>query len=304
MVETKETTSENHTKSKDAPNKSEKHEKYSLWLTGAYTFCTFLLLIVAVATLIVSVYTVNQSVKIANESVSNAKNAYNLTNYSIQYEIEQQNSFNKHAAAEQFKIEIESMETLLNTYERIYSQGYDLTNNSFGVGLHINEKYLTYQINNKNGNQNAYYYVVYSGDTYNTLKYKTVPFEVFGHNYSKTLDYISGIVDSGRIVNTTVKTLEIPNPLYNDHGMYYLYAKDISDFNQTTSKNLYLFYNNITNAELNRAYLQSYIDRNNGNATNLNTQYFDSYMDMRFNIMQASKMIPTILEELNNETKN
>ena len=91
----------------------------------------------------------------------------------------------------------------------------------------------------------------------------------------------------------------IPGPIYNEHGMYYIYAKDISMFDGDLPQNLYTYYSVLTAAESDRAYIQSYLDMN-PNAS-LNGQYFIAYMNMRSDLIRANQLAPTILTELSNE---
>lgn len=91
----------------------------------------------------------------------------------------------------------------------------------------------------------------------------------------------------------------IPGPIYNEHGMYYIYTKDISMFDGDLPQNLYTYYSVLTDSESNREYIQSYLDMN-PNAP-LNGQYFIAYMDMRSDIIRANQLAPTILTELSNE---
>jgi hypothetical protein len=101
----------------------------------------------------------------------------------------------------------------------------------------------------------------------------------------------------------------IPTKLYNDHGMYYVYTKDIPKFNPKLAQDLDTFYNEVILAESDRDYLQNYIDKNQirvdaNNSSFITLQYFTAYMDMRVNIMKASELASNVTTELNEEINN
>jgi 5'(3')-deoxyribonucleotidase len=91
----------------------------------------------------------------------------------------------------------------------------------------------------------------------------------------------------------------IPPPLYNEHGMYYTYVKDVPKFNPALATKLDTFYNDITSAEADRTTIQS---NTAIGWQSLKGQYFSAYMDMRMNIINASELEPSILRELNSQS--
>jgi hypothetical protein len=294
MVETKETTSENHTKSRDTPNKSEKHEKYSLWLTGAYTVCTFLLLIVAIVALIISINTANESVKIANESVSNAKNAYDLTNYTIQHTIEEQNLLDKQEATEQFGIEMNSIDPLIQNYAYYYFNNFDLKSNGKNVILDPQvDEYLLVNASEKMLTRTPFVLVLHN-NTVIDAHVIAVPLNI---DKNGNFDVNIKLGDSEHSHYCVLTNPIIPPQLYGDNGVYYIYMHNIPKFDPELAYNINEFYYEITSAEAGRRYIQEYIatQKETQGGYVLENTYFVAYMNMRVNIMKASKLSPLII---------
>lgn len=127
-----------------------------------------------------------------------------------------------------------------------------------------------------------------------SMKYPPITLDDMGYKIGDNSYYIDNILLNQFPV--VVDNPIIPRPIYNDHGMYYVYETDISKFDKDLSYDLYLFYNNLTIAESYRQYIQNYLDSHpNGK---LNGQYFDAYMDMRIRIIYAANMAKKILKEL------
>jgi hypothetical protein len=222
-----------------------------------------------------------------------------LTNQGAVDQWNRQISFDKKGAAQQFSIEITSFNGTLQTYASEYSQNKDLT--CGGSEVNIDPNRLTVLML---GGDIPYELVFNNGSI---TAYKGYP------NYSSgnSQGYIVGYKFPDAPQNPTfqscvISTPIIPPTLYNEHGMYYFYVKDIPKFDPDLSKKLNVFYNDITSSEADRAYIQNYLDLNKVNpigiqSQSLKGQYFSAYMDMRMDIMNASELEPIIVEELNQQ---
>lgn len=223
-----------------------------------------------------------------------------LVNQGVTDQWDRQISFDKQGAAQQFSIEISSLNDTLQTYATLYSQNKDLT--CGGSEVNIDPNKIT---------------VLMLGDE--------IPYELVFNNRSITAykgypNYSSGdpqiYVVGFKFPNAPkvstfqscqISTPIIPPTLYNEHGMYYAYVKDIPKFEPTLARNLNTFYNKITTAETDRQYIQNYLDSRNDipiGSQSIRGQYFSAYMDMRMNVIDAAQMEPEIKQELETQSQN
>jgi hypothetical protein len=223
------------------------------------------------------------------------------TDYSIRHTIEQQNNVSKNAAAEMFLFEIESLNDTLGHYAFYYNNYYDLKLGDQNVILppHVN---VTVFITSENDTDATPIKM-----EINNGKIDVAPMRIIPVYDNGTVTRVSPDLlitnPNGLIEFFELGKIRLPSPLYNEHGMYYLYTKDISNFNKTVAQDLYTFYNEVRIAESDRVYIQTYLDAH-PNVNDLKGAYFDSYMQMRFYIINANLMVPRILQELDNETKS
>jgi hypothetical protein len=219
--------------------------------------------------------------------------------YQIKKQIKEQIEFNKKAIATQLFIEINLMNPSLQINAENYSRNYDLmaNNESLDKNLELDGVYLITHKNNKS----SYEMIIHKGIYTQSARMIDAPYYYNGEKYSVTVTTIHK-EDSTVYIPTTLENPILPSPLYFEHGMYHIYAKDLVNFNKNLAQNLYIFYNKLINAESNRAFLQAYADSKDGNISDLSGRYFDSYMDMRFNVIEASKMVQDLLNDLNIES--
>jgi hypothetical protein len=255
-------------------------------------------ILLAISAVFVSIYSLGVS----------KSNSIALADYTMQQQI----SFDKHSAANQLSIEINSMNQSLQNYASAYMNYYDFSD-ELGKNIVIDPKGNSLlRVSDKSGNGTRLYDMIVVNGIFKTRKVGGVPVRNNG-----TLNMIYPPIDmadvGNKVGNETYYTNNtvidwfivvidnpmIPSPLYNDHGMYYVYERDISQFDKNLSRDLYVFYNFLTIAETNRQYVQNYLDSHPN--SKLNGQYFDAYMDMRLNIIYVSEMAPTILKELDTE---
>ena len=229
----------------------------------------------------------------------------------------QQTSFDKQGAAEQFYIEINSLEPLIQRYASFYFSNYDLSYND--------NKTPGYK--NISINPNIYTILKISSDNYERIQ---SPYLLTLYNNTYDRGYLlnnppigneTGLIqvvdvnitdDNGSLLPSEVIDCYLSNPiipsqLYNDNGMFYVYVKDIPKFDPILAQNLDSFYYEVTTAEADRNYLENHLSAQNEthtNGYNEEDQYFNVYMDMRVNIMKASELLPVIINELNEEISN
>jgi hypothetical protein len=108
------------------------------------------------------------------------------------------------------------------------------------------------------------------------------------YNYYKYNTYPS-ISDS----NGTKRVLSA-SPFYNlNNGLYFVFNQDISRFDYKTSSNIYKFYNNLLNAEIDREFIIQY-----GNTTGMEPAVDLTYSEMKYLIIDCGDNLPKIREEL------
>jgi len=225
-----------------------------------------------------------------------------ITNLGASDQWNRQISFDKTGAAQQFSIEITSMNDTLQTYAYEYSQNKDLTCGGSEAKIDPNKitvlmlgDSIPYELVFDNGSITSYR--GYPNYTNVDLKSGAA---IIGYNFPKAP------------MTRTFQSCEVTSPiipptLYNEHGMYYVYVKDVPKFNSKLSKNLNMFFNDIISAEADRAYLQNYLDENKiypigiQSVLTIKGQYFSAYMDMRMKIIDAARLQPIVLEELNRQ---
>jgi hypothetical protein len=211
------------------------------------------------------------------------------------YFVNQQISFDKQGAAEQFSIEIISLNDTLQAYAYEYSQNKDLTCGGSEVNIDPNKTTVLML------SGGVPYELVFNNQS--ITAYKGYP------NYTNINSQILVVgfkfpnaPPAPRFQSCQISDPIIPPNLYNEHGMYYTYVKDVPKFNQELAKKLYVFYNDITSAEADRGYIQNYLDLNNPLITqSFKGQYFSAYMDMRMDIINASQLEPAIVQGLNQQ---
>jgi len=210
-------------------------------------------------------------------------------------------SFDKQGAAEQFSLEITSMNESLQSYASIYTHNYDIVcegnpvpdiNSKNTVILLLDDSSIPYEL--KINNHSIFTIKGYPD-------YVSDDRRLIGHFYHNPQD--------PDFTSCSLSRVYLPPSLYNEHGMYYSYIRDIPKFDADLAKNIDIFYNDITTAEANRQYLQNYFDVKSVDspyrqAELTQNQYFSAYMEMRKNIMNASELEPVLIQELNNENKN
>lgn len=222
--------------------------------------------------------------------------AQNIADYQIKQQMEQQLKFNKHATAMQLLFEIEFMNDTLQSFAQKYKYNMDLA----PVGtdrITYTDKNIIFISNKANNSVIPYVMMFENGNL--IARPTTYTFVDFNGSLSV---YNSDLLNNPdkEAIYMKVQNPIIPGPIYNDHGMYYLYAKDLSNFNNTLAQELFTFYSYITMAEFDRQYLEKNMN-NNSIDNDLNGPYFGSYMEMRFSVISASQMVPHLLEELKKE---
>ena len=203
-------------------------------------------------------------------------------------------TFDKAGASQQFSIEIESMNQTLQFYGLQYFMNTDLSYNGSNFGEIKPDVPVLLMITAHDAPSYPYEIVLYNDSVTFNSKSFIVPGYVNGGIVNYTSIY--GIPPNGYEILRSLTFPIIPTKLYDDHGMYYVYVKDIPKFNPKLANDLNIFYNEVASAESDREYLQNYIDANKDNK--IQYQYFNTYMDMRVNIMKASKLAPILLQEL------
>ena len=221
-----------------------------------------------------------------------------LTNQGATDQWNRQMSFDKQGAAQQFSIEITSLNDTLQAYASEYSQNKDITCGGSEVIINPNKTTALML-----GGGIPYLLVFNKGSI---ASYRGYP------NYTDIGSQVSvvGYKFPNAPEHPTFQSCEIsvpiiPPTLYDEHGMYYNYIKDIPKFNPVLAKSLNFFYNDITSAESKRAYIQNYLDSNNVPPIGtrfIKHQYFSAYMDMRMNIIEASKLEPVLVDALNSQS--
>jgi hypothetical protein len=211
-------------------------------------------------------------------------------------------SFDKQGAAQQFYIEISSMNDSLQSYALPYSQNKDIMCN--GSDVNIDKNTLT-ALNFEDTNRP--YKLVFSNKTITTYKGSPDPhYNNWETEYVGFFPFATTPLAKIELFSCYPTYLIMPSPLYNEHGMYFIYVKDIPKFDSKLANDLDTFYNDITSAEADRSYVQNYLDQNGGKSITtwqtLRGQYFSAYMDMRMHIINASELEPTILEELKQQS--
>jgi hypothetical protein len=213
-------------------------------------------------------------------------------------------AFDKQGAAQQFSIEITSMKETLHIYATSYFQNKDIMCN--GSNIYVDRNKIT-ALNF--GDISRPYKLIYNNQSITVYKGYPDP-----HYSNMKFDYVGFFPLS----TTPIAPIEIsscyptyiimPPPLYNEHGMYYTYVTDIPKFDSKLATKLNIFYNDVTSAEANRQYVQTYLNQNVGNSVTtwqtLKGQYFSAYMDMRMSIINASELEPSILQELDQQIQN
>lgn len=246
-----------------------------------FEFFTLMLAVIAIIISIISIY-----ISIIN--------SYNIADY----QITQQVSVDKKAAAEQFYIEINSTYPSLHGLASKYFDNYDISTNGNSVIIDPNGETVL-NINSISGKEEAPYLIDYiDGSIVSAKQLDEIPLRDNGSMALVTPPRLY-IGDTKGEVYCIVDNPIIPGPLYRDNGVYYAYIKDISKFDANLSQDLYVYYNEITKAESDRQYIQSYLD-SHPNGT-IEGNYFDIYMNMRLNVMDAACLAPRILQELENE---
>lgn len=222
------------------------------------------------------------------------------------FTMQQQISFDKHAAAWQFIIEITRMNFALQGYTADYINYYDLgdeNGRSIDINphtpsllrIHDQDGSRFWEVDVKPGSFVSYKLIVKPKRENGTITFECptiTPAWIatwFGPYIPNQIENVSVVIDNPII----------PSPLYSDHGVYYIHAADISKFNKNLSEDLFDFYDILMNAETDRQYLQNYIDSHP--RAQIKGQYFDAYMDMRCDIIAAAGKAPIILEELEKE---
>ncbi|WP_410510206.1 hypothetical protein RSJ42_08840 [Methanosarcina hadiensis] len=212
--------------------------------------------------------------------------------------ISHQNTVNKQFAAKQMLIEIESLNPTLQEYSDFYRNGLDLEDDNGenqAVVLDTNNFFI---INSKNGSSIPFIVQINNSGIFpKQTKINSI------NNGSISITYPDITITPNIVRSVKLGTPLIPPPLYNEHGVYYTFTREISNFNGDETRDLFLFYNKLTKAEYDRASLQTYFDTN-GYDSELNGQYFNTYMDMRLNIMYAAMIAPHIIEELEKEANS
>lgn len=220
----------------------------------------------------------------------------------------EQQKFDIRAAEQQLFIEINYINQSIQPYAFEYMHYYDFSVNGKNVNVDPNTNSITL-VFDENRTHLYEIYSVYSVFTVEKIigfpvrtngtlrvEYPPISGRDLGIYLGNGTDKINALFGPFQVV---IDNPVMPGPLYNDHGKYYAYEKDISKFNKTLSQSLYVIYNYLTRAELDRQYIQNYLDTHP--SSKLNGQYFDTYMDMRSCIIFTAKRAPTVLKELEKE---
>lgn len=213
----------------------------------------------------------------------------------VDYQMDNQVILDKQATAKQLSIEIESLNPNLQEYASYYHKGFDLDLNGDNPAIEpgVDNFFI---VSNKNSSSLPVIMKVNKTGYYlDHLTIKSLHNGVGEYSFPN-------IYPPNVVFFATLDTPIIPPPLYNEHGLYYLYAKDISAFDKTVAQDLYLFYTEIAKAESDRVFLQTYFSTY-GYENEFNEQYFNTYMDMRLNILNAAAIAPRVLDKLDNETE-
>ena len=224
-----------------------------------------------------------------------------LTAYGVaKFEIDNQKTFSKHAAAEQIAFEIKSKYPYLLSYSEFYGNLSDLTSNNANLKVNLSEDTIVYVYDKNHGS--APYVIEFKNGRAIMGAPRFSLLYIDGQTIiatPKTDNPQNPVVEK----NATIGMPVLPQrPLYSDHGMYYFYVSDVPYFDNNTAEDIFNFYDKLSTAESEREYISQFLNTNPN--SNSSGYYFADYMDMRANIMGATDMIPTLLTELNNETKS
>jgi hypothetical protein len=227
----------------------------------------------------------------------------------IDYQMNEQTKFDKHVAAKQFELEIESINQPIESYFNFYANCRDLTSNGEPINLNKDVLYNILVADKAND-------VIPQAIIIDDMNMKPAPLLFIPPIYKKgTFDYDWNIYfmlvsnynngknyTSSKVVNVTatVDNPLIPSPLYNEHGMYYVYQKDLYNFNASLAQDLYIFYMYLTTAEIERQHMQECFD-NSSYPFILTQNDFKSYMTMRSCILASRTYSKQILQELKKE---
>lgn len=214
----------------------------------------------------------------------------------VDYQMNNQSISERQSTAKQLSTEIELLNPNLQEYASYYKKGFDLDVGGKNPEIEPNvDNYFIISTKNNSALPN----ILKANESGYYLYHLTI---ISLHNGTGDFSW-PNIYPPNTVFFAKLDTPIIPPPLYNEHGMYYLYAKDISNFDTKEFTDLYLFYTQIAKAESDRASLQTYLSTYGYN-DELKGQYFNTYMDMRLNILNAAKIEPKVIEELNNETNS
>lgn len=208
--------------------------------------------------------------------------------------------FDKQAAAQQLLIEINAMKPNLLEYSDLYTHNYDLyTERGYLFGDDPNVEYII-EVRSKNKTELQPYEIDIINSRCEGAGIMGVTPVSEGSGRHRLVPSPNILLPSYEVVNCTIGTTMIPPPLYNENGLYYLYIKDFSKFNnKSLSVALYRFYKDIIDAESNRRQVQNFLDTNHN--TNFENQSLYAYMDMRMEIMRAAANIDNITRDLEKE---
>lgn len=206
---------------------------------------------------------------------------------------------NKEATAEQLSIEIKSLNQSLQQCADYYNRNLDLSLIHNGENPPATQNFTdTFIVYRNNTSEVPIIMVVNNSEI--TWKQAEINSAQNGE-YSWNLP----IFYDTKVNSVVLDTIYIPPPLYNEHGMYYLYAKDISNFDDSTAQDLFLYYSHVTMAESDRAYLQTSLDVYgvdlSGVSRNFTNQQFCTYIDMRVHLIKANAIEQRLLKELEYE---
>jgi hypothetical protein len=211
-------------------------------------------------------------------------------------------SLDKQGAAEQFSVEISSMNNTLQIYASEYFQNQDLECNQANVKITPNKTNFLML------DSTPPFEIVYNNDSVAAYQGYPHPQVQSGPGYVIGYSFPNGPTPTfGN--ECSIYYLIIPPPLYNDHGMYYTYVKNVPEFDPDLAKKLDIFYNDITSAESDRVSIQNHLDSINSpilqelQTSALKDQYLSAYMDMRMKIINASELEPGLLQELDKQSQ-
>lgn len=271
---------ENETEPNNTTVGLNKNEKMTMFLAA-------LAIVVSVLSILASLYSCNVSIQ----------SAYNLSDY----QMKQQTSFDKQGAAEQFAIEISSIDPLIQSYAFYYFNNVDLTSKGKNIIVGLDaDTYLLINSSNKTLTHTPFLLILNN----NTVKEARIIATHMNIDKNGNVSVNIKLPDSENSIDDCVLSNPIiPSQLYSDNGMYYTYVRDIPKFNPRLAYDLDTFYYEISSAEAERRYIQEYIATQNETQGGyvLGNQYFVAYMNMRVNIMKASKLSHIVINELNEE---